>query len=126
MRPATARGVRAAPVAPAAVPASRRQAANAGRKRDGAGAFMNAGILSREAPPAGHRSNRAINAAVKPRPLEALNLLTLALLSALALWLDGRVDDPAGILTRYALMAAGVLIVMAVARRENRLPPVLR
>ncbi len=63
---------------------------------------------------------------MKPRPLEALNLLTLALLSALALWLDGRVDDPAGILTRYALMAAGVLIVMAVARRENRLPPVLR
>jgi len=87
---------------------------------------MNAGILSREAPPAGRRSNRVINAAVRPRPLEALNLLTLALLSALALWLDGRVDDSAGILTRYALMAAGVLIVMAAARREDRLSPLLR
>ncbi len=63
---------------------------------------------------------------MKPRPLEALNLLTLALLSGLALWLDGRVADPAGILTRYALMAAGVLIVMAAARREDRLPPALR
>lgn len=63
---------------------------------------------------------------MRPRPLEALNLLTLVLLSALALWLDGRVADPASILTRYALMAAGVFIVMALVRREDRLPPVLR
>jgi membrane-associated phospholipid phosphatase len=71
-------------------------------------------------------AKRAINVGVRPRPLEALNLLTLALLSALALWLDGRVSDAAGILTRYGLMAAGVLIVMAVVRREDRLPPLLR
>jgi membrane-associated phospholipid phosphatase len=63
---------------------------------------------------------------VKPRPLEALNLLTLVILSAFALWLDGRVADSAGILTRYALMAAGVLVVMAAARREKRLAPALR
>jgi len=69
---------------------------------------------------------RAINAGVRPRPLEALNLLTLAILSALALWLDGRVADSAGILTRYALMAAGVLIVVAVVRKEDRLPSAAR
>ena len=63
---------------------------------------------------------------MRPRPLEALNLLTLAVLSALALWLDGRVTDPAGILKRYGLMAAGVLVVMASVRREDRLSPVLR
>jgi membrane-associated phospholipid phosphatase len=63
---------------------------------------------------------------MRPRPLEALNLLTLAVLSALALWLDGRVADSAGILTRYALMAAGVLIVMVLVRREDRLLPVTR
>jgi len=63
---------------------------------------------------------------VRPRPLEALNLITLAALSTLALWLHGRVDDLAGILTRYALMAAGVVIVMAAARREDRLTPLPR
>jgi len=62
---------------------------------------------------------------VRLRPLEALNLLTLALLSALTLWLDGRVPE-AAILTRYALMASGVGLVMAAARREDRLPPVLQ
>jgi membrane-associated phospholipid phosphatase len=87
---------------------------------------MNAGILSREAKPAGHAPKRAINAGVRPRPLEALNLITLALLSALAVWLDGRVADRAGILTRYGLMAAGVLIVAALVRRENRFPPMAR
>ena len=63
---------------------------------------------------------------MRPRPLEALNLLTLAALSALTLRLDGRVADAAGILSRYGLMAAGVLIVMALVRREERLPPVAR
>src|SRR6266508_944712 len=126
MRPAITRGVRAAPVAPAAVPVSGRQPASAARKRDAVGAFMNEGILSREAAPPGRCSNRAINGSVRPRPLEALNLLTLAALSALTLCLDGRVDDSAGILTRYALMAAGVLLVMAAAWREDRLPPALR
>ena len=63
---------------------------------------------------------------MRPRPLEALNLITLAALSALTLWLGGRVADRAGILTRYGLMATGVLIVAAAVRREDRLPPVAR
>jgi membrane-associated phospholipid phosphatase len=63
---------------------------------------------------------------VRLRPLEALNLLTLALLSALTLWLDGRVPDAGAILTRYALMAGGVALVVAAVRREDRLPPVLQ
>ena len=60
------------------------------------------------------------------RPLEALNLLTVAILSGLTLWLDGRVPDARGILTLYALIAAGLLVVMAAVAREDRLPPVLR
>ncbi len=60
------------------------------------------------------------------RPLEGLNLLTLAALSALTLALDGRVPDAPGILTRYAAMACGLLLVMAAVRREDRLPPALR
>jgi membrane-associated phospholipid phosphatase len=63
---------------------------------------------------------------VRLRPLEALNLLTLAVLSALTLALDGRVPDAGGILARYALMAGGLLLVMAAVRREDRLPPALR
>jgi len=63
---------------------------------------------------------------VRLRPLEALNLLTLALLSGLTLRLDGRVPEAGAILTRYALMAAGLAIVMAAVRREDRLPPVLK
>ncbi len=63
---------------------------------------------------------------MRPRPLEALNLITLAALSALTLWLGGRVADRAGILTRYGLMATGVLIVAAAVRREDRLPPAAR
>lgn len=60
------------------------------------------------------------------RPLEALNLFTLAILSGLTLWLDGRVPDAGGILTRYALMAAGLAGVLAAVRTENRLSPVLQ
>ena len=60
------------------------------------------------------------------RPLEALNLLTLALLSALTLWLDGRIPDAGAILTRYALMAGAVALVVVAVRREDRLPPVLQ
>jgi membrane-associated phospholipid phosphatase len=63
---------------------------------------------------------------VRLRPLETVNLLTLVLLSALTLWLDGRVPDAGGILTRYALMAAGLLLVTAAVRKEDRLPPVLQ
>lgn len=60
------------------------------------------------------------------RPLEALNLLTLALLSTLTIALDGRVPDAGSILTRYALMAGGLVLVMAAVRKEDRLPPALR
>jgi len=63
---------------------------------------------------------------VRLRPLEALNLLTLAVLSALTFALDGRVADAGGTLARYALMAGGLLLVMAAVRREDRLPPALR
>jgi membrane-associated phospholipid phosphatase len=90
---------------------------------------MNAGILSRSgraARGAETRAIRAINARVRPRPLEALNLLTLAVLSALTLALDGRVPNAGGILIRYALMAGGLILVMAAVRRENRLPPAPR
>jgi membrane-associated phospholipid phosphatase len=63
---------------------------------------------------------------VRLRPLEALNLLTLALLSTLTIALDGRVPDAGSILTRYALMAGGLVLVMAAVRKEDRLPPALR
>ena len=63
---------------------------------------------------------------VRLRPLEALNLLTLAVLSALTFALDGRVADAGGTLARYALMAGALLLVMAAVRREDRLPPALR
>lgn len=59
------------------------------------------------------------------RPLEGLNLLTLAVLSALTLALDGRVPDVGGILARYGLMAGGLLLVIVAVRREDRLPPAL-
>ena len=60
------------------------------------------------------------------RPLEALNLGTLAVLSALTVWLDGRVPDARDILLRYAEMAGGLLVVVAAARREDRLPAAAR
>jgi membrane-associated phospholipid phosphatase len=88
---------------------------------------MDARILSRSTGlEPGTQGNLAINAGVRPRPLEALNLLTLALLSVLTLLLDGRVPDPGGILKLYALMAAGLALVVAAVRREDRLAPVLQ
>jgi membrane-associated phospholipid phosphatase len=63
---------------------------------------------------------------VRVRPLEVLNLATLAVLSALTLWLDGRVPDAGGILLRYAVMAAGLLVIAAATRREERLPAAAR
>lgn len=70
--------------------------------------------------------NRAINAGVRLRPLEAVNLLTLAVLSALTLRLDGRAPEAGSILARYAIMAGGLVLVAAAVRREDRLPPALR
>jgi membrane-associated phospholipid phosphatase len=63
---------------------------------------------------------------VRLRPLEALNSLTLALLSGLTVFLDGRVPDPGGILKLYALMAAGLALVMVAVHREDRLAPALQ
>ena len=63
---------------------------------------------------------------MRPRPLEALNFLTLALLSGLTMLLDGRVPDPGGILKLYALMTAGLALVMAAVHREDRLAPALQ
>jgi membrane-associated phospholipid phosphatase len=63
---------------------------------------------------------------VRLRPLEALNSVTLALLSGLTVFLDGRVPDPGGILKLYALMAAGLALVMVAVHREDRLAPALQ
>lgn len=87
---------------------------------------METGILSRDTSRDRRRGESAINAIVRLRPLEAVNLGTLALLSALTLWLDGRVPGAGGILIRYAAMAAGLLAVALAARREDRLAPAAR
>jgi len=60
------------------------------------------------------------------RPLEALNLATLALLSALTLFLWPRLPAPAGILLRYGLMALAVFVVVWLWPRAERLPPPVR
>ncbi len=60
------------------------------------------------------------------RPLEALNLLAVALLSLLTLWLYERLPNPLGILLRYAGLLAGLSLVSLAARREDRLPPIGR
>ncbi|HSS43727.1 MAG TPA: phosphatase PAP2 family protein [Thermoanaerobaculia bacterium] len=59
------------------------------------------------------------------RPLEAINLATLSVLSALTLWLSGRLQDPGGILIRYGLMAAFLGAVALVVRRKAPLSPPL-
>lgn len=60
------------------------------------------------------------------RPLEAVNLATLLALSLLTLALARRIPDPAAILARYGLMAAGLLAIAALATRSERLPFALR
>ena len=60
------------------------------------------------------------------RPLEALNLATLAILTGLTVALWKKLPDPAGILVRYGLMAAGVLLVVALLARGERLPSWIR
>jgi membrane-associated phospholipid phosphatase len=63
---------------------------------------------------------------VRLRPLEAVNFGTLALLSALTIWLDGRVPEAREILLRYAEMAAGLVVIALAARKEERLPSAAR
>ena len=60
------------------------------------------------------------------RPLEALNLGTLAVLTLLTLVLGDRIPERGAILARYAEMAAGLVAVAIAARREDRLPSVAR
>ncbi|MCA1582839.1 MAG: phosphatase PAP2 family protein [Acidobacteria bacterium] len=60
------------------------------------------------------------------RPLEAINFLALAVVSLLTLALYRRLPDPAGLLVRYAIMAAALALVAALARRERGLPAFLR
>ena len=56
------------------------------------------------------------------RPVEALNFLALILLSAATVLLRDRLEDPAGIELRYAIMGAALLVVTFAARRMDRLP----
>ena len=77
-------------------------------------------LRSEPAAPAGERFGKPL------RPLEAANLLALAIVSALAALLHARLEDPAGLLLRYALMAAALLGVSALLRREDRLPRAVR
>ncbi len=60
------------------------------------------------------------------RPLETLNLATLAVLSTLTLVLWRRLPSPGGLLLRYSLMAAAVLIVAWLWPRERKLPSAIR
>jgi membrane-associated phospholipid phosphatase len=50
-----------------------------------------------------------------------MNLLALAIVSAVAALLHGRLEDPAGLLLRYALLAGALLGISALRRREDRL-----
>ncbi len=60
------------------------------------------------------------------RPLEAVNFLALAVVSVLTVALYRRLPDPGGLLLRYAIMAAALAMVAALARRERRLPVFVR
>ena len=60
------------------------------------------------------------------RPLEAINLAAVIVLSALTLLLQRRLADPGGILLRYGLMAAGIAGIALLARREERLSSALQ
>ncbi|HYR46142.1 MAG TPA: phosphatase PAP2 family protein [Thermoanaerobaculia bacterium] len=63
---------------------------------------------------------------MRPRPLETLNLATLAVVSTLTLVLWRRLHSPGGLLLRYSLMAAAVLIVVWLWPREKKLPSPVR
>ncbi len=63
---------------------------------------------------------------MRVRPLEAINLLALLLLSILTLFLYRRLSDPGGILLRYGLMGLFLAVMIVLARREERLPGALR
>ncbi len=56
------------------------------------------------------------------RPLEALNLLALCAVAVLTALLRRRLEDPTGILLRYAIMAVALLLVTLLLRYEERFP----
>ena len=60
------------------------------------------------------------------RPLEAVNLAALAVLTTVTLLLWRRLANPGEILLRYALMGAFMAIVVFLVQRLDRLPKALR
>jgi membrane-associated phospholipid phosphatase len=60
------------------------------------------------------------------RPLEAVNLAALAVLSAVTLIVWRKLADPGGILLRWALMGAFLAIIVFLTQRMERLPKALR
>ena len=60
------------------------------------------------------------------RPLEAVNLAALAVLSAATLIVWQKLADPGEILLRYALMGAFLAIIVFLTQRTERLPKALR
>lgn len=60
------------------------------------------------------------------RPLEALNLAALLLLSAAVLAVYRALPDAGAILLRFALMGAFVALMVFLAARLDRLPPAIR
>jgi membrane-associated phospholipid phosphatase len=63
---------------------------------------------------------------VRLRPLEAVNLAALAVLSAVTLLVWRNLSDPGEILLRYALMGAFLAIIVYLTQRIERLPKALR
>src|SRR5688500_12848112 len=68
----------------------------------------------------------AITDAMRLRPLEAVHLAALAVLTTVTLLLWRRLADPGEILLRYALMGAFMAIVVFLVQRLDRLPKALR
>src|SRR5713226_5080472 len=116
MRPTTTSGP--GPCAAARPPA----AARPRRSRASRRVFISISESYRRREDGRGRCESVITAAVRPRPLETLNLATLAVLSTLTLVLWRRLPSPGGLLLRYGLMAAAVLIVVWLWPREKKLP----
>ncbi len=60
------------------------------------------------------------------RPLEAMNLIALSLAAALGLVLTSRLQSPSEVFGMLAALAAGVLLVAWLSRREASLPMALQ
>jgi membrane-associated phospholipid phosphatase len=62
---------------------------------------------------------------VRIRPTESIHFAALAVLTVLALLLHGRLEDPSAMLLGYAGLAAALIVMTALARRADALPPPL-